>query len=72
MWLFFSAETLSEDDDDVVDDNDGLSISMPSYTGFIPSPGGPFSALTSSMWPQDVIQSATNPVRKVKRILTKS
>ena len=58
----YSAETLSEDEEDSdFDTGDGVSISsMPKFTNgaseFIPTPGGPFSALTPSMWPQDVMQ----------------
>jgi len=62
------AETLSEEDDDVpvgADTVEGLSISVSSdllpTSDFIPSPGGPFSALTPSMWPQDILQKLSNP-----------
>ncbi|XP_046560313.1 small G protein signaling modulator 3 homolog isoform X3 [Haliotis rubra] len=57
----FTVETLSEDEEDIVSicTGEGISISAtPSFTGsggFIPSPGGHFSALTPSMWPQDII-----------------
>ncbi|KAL3875519.1 hypothetical protein ACJMK2_033464 [Sinanodonta woodiana] len=48
-------ETLSEDEDDPVYDS-GLSSSLPVGSAeFTPTPGGPFSALTPSMWPQDIM-----------------
>ena len=62
-------ETLSEDEDEVhMTFGDGLSVSAtPSYTNdgseFTPTPGGPFSALTPSMWPQDILHRLSNPVR---------
>lgn len=31
--------------------------------GFVPTPGGPFSALTASMWPQDILSRLNNTVR---------
>ena len=61
------AETLSEDDDDITTAiGDGVSVSaQPQYTkdgsDFIPTPGGPFSALTPSMWPQDILHRLSNP-----------
>ena len=59
------APTLSEDeDDDAVHDNtlawDDSSIHVatggtPITGSFVPAIGGPFSALTPSMWPQDLL-----------------
>ena len=58
-------ETLSEDEDDVIERaGDSVSVSA-TYGGsseFTPTPGGPFSALTPSMWPQDVMVKLGNPV----------
>jgi len=44
--------------------HEGMSISaVPELVSdFVPSPGGPFSALTSSMWPQDILHRLSNPV----------
>lgn len=64
-------ETLSEDDDDryLCEDGDdhsigsfliGLSSGCSSGT-FKPSPGGPLSALTPSMWPQDILAKLAQP-----------
>jgi len=61
-----AAETLSEEDDDIaLGGHDGISASaMPELVSdFVPSPGGPFSALTPSMWPQDILHRLSNPVR---------
>jgi len=64
----FVAETLSEEDDEditgTLSDHQGLSASiMPELVSdFVPSPGGPFSALTPSMWPQDILHRLSNPV----------
>jgi len=57
-----AAETLSEEDDDI--GHEGVSASaMPELVSdFVPSPGGPFSALTPSMWPQDILHRLSNPV----------
>ena len=67
LWfgLSHAAPTLSEDeDDDAGHDNtlawDDSSIHVASggtpVTGsFVPAIGGPFSALTPSMWPQDIL-----------------
>ncbi|XP_076366122.1 small G protein signaling modulator 3 homolog isoform X2 [Tachypleus tridentatus] len=62
-------ETLSEDEDDVGESDAGDSLSIrdnilgsPSTRqGYTPAPGGPFSALTSSMWPQDLLASLALP-----------
>jgi hypothetical protein len=48
---------LSEDEGDadlscLGDSTDGVSIKA---DGVTPTPGGPFSALTPSMWPQDIL-----------------
>lgn len=56
-------ETLSEDEDDPYagDISESISIranlfgSPSSGQGYSPAPGGPFSALTPSMWPQDLL-----------------
>lgn len=41
-------------EDDIDDDDDRLAnLNMNDL--LTPSPGGPFSALTSSMWPQDIM-----------------
>ena len=70
-WLtvndFISVETLSEDEEDIPEGCDGsISVSaMSPYKGasdFSPTPGGPFSALTPSMWPQDIMLKLGNPV----------
>ncbi|KAK6171357.1 hypothetical protein SNE40_019563 [Patella caerulea] len=61
-----AAETLSEDEDEVIKvcTGDGISVSatptLSNETGFVPTPGGPFSALTTSMWPQDIIAKLGN------------
>lgn len=67
--LNLAVDTLSEDeDDDIIASGcgEGISISaMPaanSSTNFTPTPGGPFSALTPSMWPQDIISRINHPV----------
>ncbi|KAF7995807.1 hypothetical protein HCN44_006914 [Aphidius gifuensis] len=46
-----------EDDDDDDDDNNLSKYGMNGHSSDIisPSPGGSFSALTSSMWPQDIL-----------------
>ncbi|KAH6943412.1 hypothetical protein HPB50_021344 [Hyalomma asiaticum] len=63
-------ETLSEDEEDVrcggSDCGAGDSISANlfgggSAQGYSPAPGGPFSALTPSMWPQDLLASLAQP-----------
>ena len=62
-------ETLSEDEEDIIGSatGEGVSINVnPSYSShsdFTPTPGGPFSALTPSMWPQDIMAKINNPVR---------
>jgi hypothetical protein len=60
------AETLTEEDDEIpLGDIEGISITaspeLMSSSDFIPSPGGPFSALTPSMWPQDILHRLSNP-----------
>ncbi|XP_060572376.1 small G protein signaling modulator 3 homolog [Ruditapes philippinarum] len=59
-------ETLSEDEDDIGDGcTESVSVSATHpYKGcsdFSPTPGGPFSALTPSMWPQDIMIKLGNP-----------
>ena len=80
FWLIdlklfrYPAETLSEDDDDMaVYSGDGLSINMsPEFSSvcpeFNPSPGGPFSGLTPSMWPQDILHRLSSQVSKVFKV----
>ncbi|KAI0232017.1 RUN and TBC1 domain-containing protein 3 [Lamellibrachia satsuma] len=65
------AETLSEDEDDAPptgSTGDGVSVSATTKhtsssggSDFNPTPGGPFSALTPSMWPQDILHKLSNP-----------
>ncbi|XP_023227030.1 uncharacterized protein LOC111627662 [Centruroides sculpturatus] len=62
-----TVETLSDDDESYPHDV-GESISIranlfgsPSGQGYSPAPGGPFSALTPSMWPQDLLASFAQP-----------
>jgi len=62
---YVAAETLSEEDDEIMmSGHEGIHISaMPELVSdFVPSPGGPFSALTPSMWPQDILHRLSNPV----------
>lgn len=63
-------ETLSEDEEDIScgGDGSGESVSVRanlfgggSSQGYSPAPGGPFSALTPSMWPQDLLASLAQP-----------
>ena len=71
LFTHFSADTLSEDEDDAaMSGGDGLCISESTQystcdSDFVPTPGGPFSALTPSMWPQDILHRLSNPVRIV-------
>ena len=65
MIIIISVETLSEDEDDMMQKTgDCVSISSTygSSSEFTPTPGGPFSALTPSMWPQDIMVKLGNPV----------
>lgn len=62
-----TVETLSDDDETYPQDV-GESVSIranlfgsPSSQGYSPAPGGPFSALTPSMWPQDLLASFAQP-----------
>lgn len=71
--MLFAVETLSEDEeDDIIGSGTGEGISicaMPSInstTNFTPTPGGPFSALTPSMWPQDIISRINHPVIQIE------
>ncbi|XP_077979696.1 small G protein signaling modulator 3 homolog [Glandiceps talaboti] len=66
---FRAPETLSEDEDDYLSDGnpDSITSSITSSPtpllkmsgqpsgSYHPTPGGPFSALTPSMWPQDIL-----------------
>ncbi|GIX69301.1 small G protein signaling modulator 3 homolog [Caerostris extrusa] len=64
-----AVETLSEDEDDPYGDDISESISIranlfgspSSGQGYSPAPGGPFSALTPSMWPQDLLATLAQP-----------
>lgn len=64
-----AVETLSEDEDDPYagDISEAISIranlfgSPSSGQGYSPAPGGPFSALTPSMWPQDLLATLAQP-----------
>lgn len=47
----------SEDDVDFIDQVEGLTMNDAIH----PSPGGAFSALTPSMWPQDILARLTQP-----------
>lgn len=47
----------SEDDGDFTDMVEGLTMNDIIH----PSPGGSFSALTPSMWPQDILARLTQP-----------
>lgn len=49
--------TGSEDDGDFTDMVEGLTMN----DAIQPSPGGSFSALTPSMWPQDILARLTQP-----------
>lgn len=66
-FVFFLVETLSEDEDDIIEtctESVSVSATQP-YKGssdFSPTPGGPFSALTPSMWPQDIMLKLERPV----------
>ncbi|CAN7977272.1 unnamed protein product, partial [Ixodes persulcatus] len=62
-------ETLSEDEEEecLGEVSEAVSIranlfGCPSGSqGYSPAPGGPFSALTPSMWPQDLLASLAQP-----------
>ena len=71
MTLSCLAETLSEDEDEPPRSGpagDGISVNAlakhitSAGADFNPTPGGPFSALTPSMWPQDILHKLSNPV----------
>lgn len=47
----------SEDDGDFIDQVEGLTMTDAIH----PPPGGAFSALTPSMWPQDILARLTQP-----------
>ncbi|ELU16805.1 hypothetical protein CAPTEDRAFT_177453 [Capitella teleta] len=56
----------SEDEEEETDVESGAEnslhiASIPKYSEFEPTPGGPFSALTPSMWPQDILHRLSNP-----------
>lgn len=59
---FFQVTSGSEDDSSEVDDDDLLwddmtinSADSPVSGSFVPPAGAPFSALTPSIWPQDIL-----------------
>uniref|UniRef100_A0A2C9MAD3 Small G protein signaling modulator 3 n=1 Tax=Biomphalaria glabrata TaxID=6526 RepID=A0A2C9MAD3_BIOGL len=62
-------ETLSEDEEEniiISASGEGISISVNpnssrGHSDFTPTPGGPFSALTPSMWPQDIMARINHP-----------
>lgn len=45
---------MSEDEESCVEMEGGEGLGQ-TMEGVSPSPGGPFSALTPSMWPQDIL-----------------
>lgn len=49
--------TAAEDDIDFNDAVEGLTMN----DAIQPPPGGPFSALTPSMWPQEILARLTQP-----------
>uniref|UniRef100_T1J9C7 RUN and TBC1 domain-containing protein 3 n=1 Tax=Strigamia maritima TaxID=126957 RepID=T1J9C7_STRMM len=66
--FIYTVETLSEDEDEEIhlsDIGEGVSVSssimFDSSSNFSPAVGGPFSALTPSMWPQDVLTKMSQP-----------
>lgn len=48
-----------EDDGDFIEAAEGLTIGL--NDAIHPPPGGAFSALTPSMWPQDILARLTQP-----------
>lgn len=54
-------EAGTEDDGDFSDMVEGLTMNDAIH----PSPGGAFSALTPSMWPQDILARLTQPEVKI-------
>lgn len=48
-----------EDDGDFIEAVEGLTIGL--NDAIQPPPGGAFSALTPSMWPQDILARLTQP-----------
>lgn len=62
VWLFHQFQKVihaagSEDDVDFIDTVEGLTMNDAIH----PPPGGAFSALTPSMWPQDILARLTQP-----------
>lgn len=47
----------SEDDSEFIDGIEGLTMN----DGLQPSPGGAFSALIPSMWPQEILTKLSQP-----------
>ena len=50
--MSFTADTLSEDEEDEI--RSALKRKG-SNGGYTPAPGGPFSGLVPNMWPQDIL-----------------
>lgn len=62
ILLYLIAEVLTEGDEDYRQEDSGDENGSArhhsvgnSFSGYTPTPGGSFSALTSSMWPQDIL-----------------
>ncbi|XP_074647202.1 small G protein signaling modulator 3 homolog isoform X2 [Tubulanus polymorphus] len=59
-----NVDTLSEDEEDIImstGESINASATLTSTeSDFIPTPGGPFSALTPSMWPQDILEKLSH------------
>lgn len=71
FFYCFAVETLSEDEDEIIEgcaESVSVSSTQPykCSSDFSPTPGGPFSALTPSMWPQDIMVKLGNPVSDQK------
>lgn len=48
-------ETAVSDDEESMSELEETENAVLSGDGMSPTPGGPFSALTPSMWPQDIL-----------------
>lgn len=60
LFLLFQKvihSTGSEDEQEFIDGVEGLTMN----DGIQPSPGGAFSALTPSMWPQEILTKLSQP-----------
>ena len=81
---FVLVDTLSEDEDETMGPaGGGVRVKAPSSyassggSDFNLTPGGPFSALTPSMWPQDILHKLSHPVSlviisRVRQIIIKA